>query len=46
MNLGLIEGFFGPPWPESDRLAFAPLLRELGFDFFLYAPKALSLIHI
>lgn len=38
--LGLIEGFFGPPWPEPDRLAFAPLLRQLGYDFYLYAPKA------
>lgn len=38
--LGLIEGFFGPPWPEADRLAFAPFLKELGFDFYLYAPKA------
>lgn len=38
--LGLIEGFFGPPWPEKDRLGFAPLLQNLRFDFYLYAPKA------
>jgi len=38
--LGLIEGFFGPPWPEAERLAFAPFLREHGFSFYLYAPKA------
>lgn len=38
--LGLIEGFFGPAWPEKDRLAFAPFLQKYGFDFYLYAPKA------
>ena len=39
-TLGLIEGFFGPPWQERDRLAFAPFLQENEFDFYLYAPKA------
>ncbi len=38
--LGLIEGFFGPPWSEPDRLAFAPFLQKNNFDFYLYAPKA------
>ena len=38
--LGLIEGFFGQPWPEQDRLSFAPFLQQRGFDFYLYAPKA------
>jgi hyaluronoglucosaminidase len=37
--LGLIEGFFGPQWPEADRLAFAPFLKKNDFDFYLYAPK-------
>jgi len=38
--LGLIEGFFGPPWPEADRLAFAPFLQNNDFQFYIYAPKA------
>ncbi len=38
--LGLIEGFFGPSWPEKDRLAFAPFLQKHDFAFYLYAPKA------
>ncbi len=38
--LGLIEGFFGPPWPEAERLAFAPFLQKNNFQFYLYAPKA------
>jgi hyaluronoglucosaminidase len=38
--LGLIEGFFGPPWPEQDRLGFAPFLQKHDFAFYLYAPKA------
>lgn len=38
--LGLIEGFFGPAWPERERLAMAPFLQEHQFDFYLYAPKA------
>lgn len=39
-TLGLIEGFFGPPWPERERLAMAPFLGENKFDFYCYAPKA------
>lgn len=42
--LGLIEGFFGPSWPIEDRLAFAPFLRQVGFRFYLYAPKADSFL--
>lgn len=38
--LGLIEGFFGPAWPEQARLDFAPFLQKHGFAFYLYAPKA------
>lgn len=37
---GLIEGFFGPPWPEAERLAMAPFLQALRFDHYIYAPKA------
>jgi hyaluronoglucosaminidase len=37
--IGLIEGFFGPQWPEAERLAFAPFLQKNNFQFYLYAPK-------
>ena len=38
--VGIIEGFFGSPWRWQDRAAYAPFLRELGFDFYIYAPKS------
>ncbi len=38
--LGLIEGFFGPPWEDQERLAMARFLQQNGFDFYFYAPKA------
>ena len=37
---GVIEGFFGRTWPDAARLACAQFLRNYGFDFYLYAPKA------
>lgn len=36
---GVIEGFFGPQWPEEDRLSFASFLARYGGDFYIYAPK-------
>lgn len=40
MNLtGIVEGFFGPQWPESDRLSYAEFLARAGGDFYIYAPK-------
>lgn len=36
---GVIEGFFGPQWPEEDRKSFADFLSRYGGDFFIYAPK-------
>ena len=38
--VGVIEGFFGKPWSWDDRASYAGFLRELGFDFYIYAPKA------
>ena len=38
--LGVVEGFFGRPWTETARLAYAEFLRARGFDFYVYAPKA------
>lgn len=37
-HLGVVEGFFGPPW--ATRKTLAPFLAEHGFDFYIYAPKA------
>lgn len=39
-RLGVIEGFYGRPWSESGRLAMIEWLAALGFDAYLYAPKA------
>lgn len=38
--LGVIEGFYGRPWPHALRLAYAEWLRPLGLDAYLYAPKS------
>lgn len=40
MKLGVLEIFFGTPWPFQDRLTWAPFLRGHGMDFFIYGPKA------
>ena len=39
-ELGVIEGYFGDPWPHADRLAVVGRLAPLGFGFFHFAPKA------
>lgn len=39
-ELSLIEGFYGTPYPASDRLRLISVLAENGFRSFLYAPKA------
>jgi hyaluronoglucosaminidase len=38
-NLGIVEGFFGPQWPEEDRNGYAEFLARAGADFYIYAPK-------
>jgi len=38
-KIGVIEGFFGPQWPEQDRLNYATFLSRFGGDFYIYAPK-------
>ena len=38
--LGVIEGFYGLPWPEESRLKMMEWLPELGLQAYLYAPKA------
>ena len=39
-ELGVIEGYFGRPWCLEDRKRVLTRLRELGYSWFHYAPKA------
>jgi hypothetical protein len=39
-ELGVIEGYFGRPWSHEDRKQVVTCLRDLGYSFFHYAPKA------
>jgi len=39
-ELGVIEGYFGRPWRHEDRKQVLARLRELGYSWFHYAPKA------
>jgi hypothetical protein len=39
-SIGVMEIFFGSPWPEQERLAYAAFLKKHGFGFYLYGPKA------
>ena len=38
-QIGIVEGFFGPSWSREARLSFAPFLKKVGGDFYIYAPK-------
>jgi hyaluronoglucosaminidase len=37
---GVIEGFYGPPWSFTDRLAVIEFLAERGMNAYVYAPKS------
>lgn len=39
MNIGVIEGFFGPAWSDNSRKSYAEFLSRVGGDFYVYAPK-------
>lgn len=39
-ELGVIEGYFGRPWRHDERKRALKSLRDLGFTWFHYAPKA------
>lgn len=39
-KLGVIEGFYGRTWGRSAREQMLPWLSGLGYDAYLYAPKA------
>jgi hyaluronoglucosaminidase len=40
LKAGVIEGFFGKPWDWPARLSSADFLRDCGYQFYIYAPKA------
>lgn len=40
MELGIIEGFYGPVWTWQERKQVVITLAPHGYRFFLYAPKA------
>jgi hyaluronoglucosaminidase len=37
---GVIEGFYGPPWSQSSRLAVLEFVAERGMNAYVYAPKS------
>ena len=37
---GIIEGFYGEPWTWEEREEYALFLKQYGFSFYIYAPKA------
>jgi hyaluronoglucosaminidase len=39
-SYGVIEGFFGRTWSWETRRAYAEFLKQQGYQFYLYAPKA------
>ncbi len=36
---GVIEGFYGRPWSQEQRLALIPFLAQRGMNSFVYGPK-------
>jgi hypothetical protein len=44
VTAGVIEGFFGKAWDWSARLSGSEFLRDCGFQFYIYAPKADSFL--
>jgi hyaluronoglucosaminidase len=39
MPLGVVEGFYGPPWSHGARLDMIKFLGKNGFNVYIYAPK-------
>lgn len=37
---GVVEGYYGRPWPDTVRLAYAEYLVALGMNTMVYCPKA------
>lgn len=42
--LGVIEGFFGRTWSFAERFDYAHFLKDNGYQFYIYAPKADSFL--
>ncbi len=38
-QLGIIEGFFGRSWPWQARQEYAVFLANVGYHYYIYAPK-------
>jgi hypothetical protein len=38
--LGLIEGYYGKPWSSRARQETIAFLKQYGYDFYIFAPKA------
>ena len=36
---GVIEGFYGRPWSQSQRLELLERMQQLGLNTYLYCPK-------
>jgi protein O-GlcNAcase/histone acetyltransferase len=36
---GVIEGFYGPPWTQAERLELFDWMTQWGLNTYLYAPK-------
>jgi hypothetical protein len=39
MDLGVIEGFYGPLWSAAERRSVVARLAQAGYGFYHYAPK-------
>jgi hyaluronoglucosaminidase len=39
-QLGVIEGFYGEQWSWGERSGYVGFLKQHGFGFYIYAPKA------
>lgn len=44
VDLGIIEGYYGRPWHWHERAQVVSTLAPYGYGFFLYAPKAATLL--
>jgi hypothetical protein len=39
LQVGVIEGFYGPPWSHQDRLDVIRFMGDVGLTTYYYAPK-------
>ncbi len=39
LQMGVIEGFYGPPWSHQDRLDVLRFMGRVGLSHYYYAPK-------